>query len=187
MREEVNKRILRMVSVVVVLNLAFGGFLGLMLVEENVGVEALTLPRDLFGNIVITSPLTIDGSTLPNGTLSLDANLTVTGAGYLKLIDTIAVFQIDTAHRFSCSVQNQGTLELINSTITVETSDDPGALFDNYEDVYWFNSSDSRAKFKRMIPFNIDITGINSRLYMEDSALKYEGSLNIINGANATV
>jgi subtilase family serine protease len=186
MKEEVYRRIMRLVSVVVVLNLAFGGFLGLMLVEEE-GVEAVEIPYIDPGNIRVNSDLTIDGATFPNGTWGVDANLTVTGANVnLTIRDTNVVFQYDTDHRFWCKVEDGAILELINSTITVETSDDPGALFDNYEEVKWFNSTSHLAKFKRMIPFTIDIL-TNGYLHMEQgSSLKYEGKLNII-GANATI
>jgi subtilase family serine protease len=190
MREEVCKSSLRLVSAIVVLNLAFGGFLGLMLIEENGTVTALTLPMPDPDNVVVQSAdLYIDGSTLDNNTLGIDANWRVTNNRVCTLVDTNLVFQVDTNHRWTFTVELGGTLVMINSTITVETSDKGGALFDNYENVNWFNSTNNaKARFRRMVPFNMLITGVNSNLYMsQGSALKWEGGLTFAAGGNGTI
>ncbi|UCG69009.1 MAG: hypothetical protein JSV09_14680, partial [Thermoplasmata archaeon] len=184
MKEEAYKKILRVVSVLMVLNLAFGGLIGLMLVSENAQAP-VSLPPIVGGVITIgaADDITIDGSTLPNGTLDIDASLLITGGGRLTVKDTALVFQSDTEHRYGLTVQTNSYLNLENSTITVQTND----LFDNYEWQYWFNYSangftpSKEYRFKRLIPFDMTITG-NSDLYMSDgSALKFEGNLIIDN------
>lgn len=191
MREEVYNSRLKLVSAIVVLNLALGGFLGLMLIEESATVRAdVSLPYVDPDNIwVQTAPLTIDGSTLPGNTLGIDANFRVMNNQVCTLIDTNLVFQPDTNHRWTFQVDSGGTLIMRNSTITVETSDQGGALLDNYEYVYWYNSTNAnKARFRRMVPFNMLITGVNSNLYMsQDSALKWEGELTFAAGANGTI
>jgi subtilase family serine protease len=183
MKEEAYRRILRMVSVVVVLNLAFGGFLGLMLMSENAKAP-VSLPPIVNGVITIDTSITIDGSTLPNGTLDIDASMLVTGgSGILTVKDTVLVFQSDTEHRYWLDVELGGTLILENSTITVQTND----LFDNYETIYWFNYSANgftptkETKFTRLIPFDMTITGDSVLRMSDDSALKFEGNLIIDN------
>ena len=182
MRGDLEKKILRLVSVLVVLNLAFGGFLGLMLIEEEGTVKAVNIPYVDDYNIVVTSNLQIDASSFPESKWEVDANLTVRNGAILTITDTIVEFQYDTEHRFWCKIQDNAQIHLINSTLTVITSD----AFDIYEDVYWFNSTDDRAKFKRMIPFTIDVISGGYLNMEQGSALKYEGKLNI-DGGNATI
>ncbi len=182
MKGDVYQNVKRLVSVVVVLNLAHGGFLGLMLIDDSANVLAdVNLPPPVGGTITITDTRTIDGSDLDDGTLDADWNLVITGgSASLRLINTTLIFQSDTTHRFYLSVAAGGKLILENSTITVQTND----RFDNYETVYWFNysaggfSPTKETNFKRLIPFEISIT--NGELTMSDnSALKYEGKLSI--------
>jgi subtilase family serine protease len=191
MKEEVYKRVLKLVSAIVVLNLAFGGFIGLMLLEEEGTVEAdVTLPMPDANNVVVqNADLFIDGSTLPDNTLDIDANFRVTNNRRCTLVNTKLVFQVDTTHRWTFQVDGGGILELINSTITVETSDGGGALIDNYEWLNWFNSTnDAKARFRRMVPFNMNIIGPNSKLYLsEGSSLEWEGELSFSAGANGTI
>ncbi len=188
MRGETYRKILRLVSMVVVLNMTFGGFLGLMLVEDEGVAEALTIPGDDYNVIVdglipADSSLDLDLSLFDNSTWTLDKNITVKNGGWLNLSNGIIVFQSDTTHRFYFSVESGSHVNLINTTITVETSKDQGELFDNYEEVSWFNSSGeagaSEYKFKRLVPFNFSIKGYSSLNMTDGSSLEYEGELYI--------
>jgi subtilase family serine protease len=187
MRGDVLQKVKRLVSVVVVLNLAFGGFLGLILiVDDNVVEGPLQIPDPVGDTIYVDTgdDFTWDGSDIPNGTLDLDNNLVIRNGGQLRIINATIIFQSDIDHRYSLLVDNGGILRLENSTITIQTTD----LFDNYENVLWFNYSrgvsdpapSQETYFRRLIPFTTTIR--DSSLYMsKDSALRYHGDLYIDN------
>jgi hypothetical protein len=181
MREEVYRSISRIVSAIVVLNLALGGFLGLMLIEESANVEAaVDLPAIVNDIITITDFREINGADLDDGTLDADWNLVINAGGRLNLNDCALIFQSDTSHRYTITV-NGGQLWMNNATITVKTDD----LFDNYETIRWFNYSSASGaatteyEFTRLIPFDITVTGGGIFNMADNSALKYEGELTI--------
>ncbi|UCE36623.1 MAG: hypothetical protein JSW00_14050 [Thermoplasmata archaeon] len=185
MRGDVYQKILRLVSVVVVLNLAFGSFLGLMLiVEDNVVEGDLIIPEPVGGTIYISDARTWDGSEIPNGTLELDLNITIQATGDLTIKDATLVFQSDIVHRFFFLIEGGGRLKLENSTITVQTTD----LFENYEYEKWFNYTrgptdnppTQETEFLRLVPFNFTVR--DSTLEMSrGSALRFHGDLYIEN------
>jgi subtilase family serine protease len=187
MRGDVYQKVKRLLSVVVVLNLAFGGFLGLILiVDDNVVEGPLIIPDPVGDTIYVDGQtLTWDGSDIPNRALDIDNNLVIRNNGELTIINATIVFQSDIDHRYSLLIETGGTLNLVNSTITVQTTD----LFDNYENVLWFNYSrgldpapSQETSFRRLVPFNLTVRGATSELDMKDgSALRFHGDLYIDN------
>jgi hypothetical protein len=189
MRGDVLQKVKRLLSVVVVLNLAFGGFLGLILiVDDNVVEGPLQIPDPIGDTIYVDTGDNFiwDGSDIPNRTLDIDNNLVIRNGGILRIINATIIFQSDIDHRYSLLIDNGGELYLVNSTITVQTTD----LFDNYENKLWFNYSRGVAEpaptqetsFRRLIPFNLTVRGATSRLDMKDgSSLRFHGDLYIDN------
>lgn len=187
MRGDLYEKISKFVSVVVMLNLAFGGFLGLMLIQDENTVKA-PLPGPILGTITIASTYTVDGTGFENNTMQIDANILITTNGRLNLKNINLEFQNDIDNRHWLTVENGGILDLENSTITVKTSD----MLENYEEVLWFNYDDGSGsvlkadyEIKRLIPFTITVT--NANFYSsDDSSLKYEGEL-IIDQSEAII
>jgi hypothetical protein len=106
MRGDVYQNVKRLLSVVVVLNLAFGGFLGLILiVDDNVVEGPLQIPDPIGDTIYVDTGDNFiwDGSDIPNRTLDIDNNLVIRNGGILRIINATIIFQSDIDHRYRAS------------------------------------------------------------------------------------
>ena len=181
MRGEKKEKVLKVLSTIVVMNMAFGGFLGLMLIDEGPAMVAEGFPvTEYNGDVVIDG---VTDKSITNVHFKLDGNIIIKNDGELHITNAILEFLVDLnqSNRHNITLESGGKLFLNNAKITISTRD-----LENYEDVYWFGSTDALAKFTRPIMFNITAQGLDTWVHMVDSELAYHGYLDL-DGCNLTM
>lgn len=178
MRGEIREKVLKALSTIIVLNMAFGGFLGLMMIDEGPAQVASGYPTTTNVGDIIVDGL-VPGSEelrITNVHFKQDGDIIIQNGGKCYIDNAILEFLVDLnqSNRHTLTIDGVGSeLILQDAKITISTRD-----LENYENVYWFGSTATGAKFTRPIMFNITATG-GSSIWLEDSELAYHGYLDI--------
>ncbi|UCF08337.1 MAG: hypothetical protein JSW28_01210, partial [Thermoplasmata archaeon] len=174
MRGDKSEKVLRAVSMVIILNMALGGFLGLLVIEPGAVMVAEGYPTTTNeGDIIIDGDIPgEDNLTIDNLHFKQDGDIIVRDNGELHINNAILEFLVDTneSNRHKLTIENGGKVYMKNAKITISTRD-----LENYETAYWFNNPN--AKFLRPLMFYINVTGGTSEINLVNSELAYHGYL----------